>query len=59
MKLLILQGKSIKHKVELQTHRSINGGKCFDTLFKQIMNLSSMSFFFRFVILLAARLRSS
>lgn len=42
-----------------KTYLSINGGKCFDTLFKQIMNLSSRSFFFRFVILLAARLRSS
>lgn len=46
-------------KAELQTHWSINGGKCFDTLFKQMMNLSSMSFFFRLFILLAAWLSSS
>lgn len=57
--MIYVTGISFKHKATPQTHRSINGGKCFDTLFKQIMNLSSMSFFFKFVILLEARLRSS
>lgn len=31
-------------------HLSIKGGKCFDTLFTQIMNLSFISLFFRLVI---------
>lgn len=46
-------------KVTSQTHQSKKGGKCLDTLFRQIMNLSSMLFCFSLVILLTARLSSS
>lgn len=42
-----------------QTHRSRKGGKCLDTLFKHIMNLSSMLVLVRLPILFSAILRSS